>query len=58
MDSLVITYSVVTYIGFQFNQERSIKIVILGELKILDTQTALDRVCHFPFKLGVSRKWG
>jgi hypothetical protein len=47
MDSLIVIYGVVTHIGFQFNQERSIKIIILGELKIL-ARKPLDRVDVVP----------
>jgi hypothetical protein len=44
---LVVIYSVVKYFGFQFNEERSIEIIILGELKIL-ARESLDRVDVFP----------
>lgn len=41
--SLFFIHGVMEYIGCQFNQERSIKIIILGELKILPRQPH-DRV--------------
>ena len=47
MDLLLVICSVVTYIRFQFNQERSVEIIILGELKML-ARKPLDRVDVVP----------